>query len=146
MRTLHSIKHSRNGERGSALLISLLLLLVLGMGSAAIWQGMHLEFKSATDQRHRDEAYYLAEAGMRKALAELRAQPDYAGEEQTSLGGGYFTVSVSAHSGGDYSIRSQGVLASDGLQQAQYVLQAEVTLNNTGQVLRYLPARKRLHG
>jgi len=89
----------------------------------------------------------IAEGGVDKALAELRANPiGYRGEKNTSLGAGRFSVEVKpVGKERTYSIISTGELEDSKLVVPRTRIVAEVTLSPTGTVqeLRWSEVKKR---
>lgn len=128
-------------NRGSALLIAVLLLLVLGLGSAASWRAMHQEFHGAQEQRMHDAAYYLAEAGLEQGLAALRQDPYYRGETRTPLGDGAFTVAVTPLEPGGYRLESSGLPEQEELRRPRVVLHARIRLDAAGRLREYIRER-----
>lgn len=84
-----------NNERGSALLVALTLLgLVFMLGVMAI-ENSQTESELSFNKVHSDEAFYVAQAGARRAYTELAA--DYTwrtGFTDEILGDGAYSVTV----------------------------------------------------
>ncbi|MFQ5658090.1 MAG: PilX N-terminal domain-containing pilus assembly protein [Candidatus Methylomirabilales bacterium] len=81
-------------KRGIALVTVLLFmgaLLILGTAFLTI---SSTETQIAINERRAVQAFFLAEAGANKALSQLNADEAYAGEIDTPLGPGTFTVTV----------------------------------------------------
>lgn len=81
-------------ERGSALLISLCLLAMLTLIGLLALQNTNTEIDLAYNEAHSDKAFYIAEAGAKRAFVDINNDNDW----RT----GYHTVDFS---GGDYSVR-----------------------------------------
>jgi hypothetical protein len=135
----------RRDQRGSALLVALILLMVLGIGSAATWRALHFELEGTRVQGQQATAYFLAEAGLEKAVAMLRLDPAYTGEADTPLGAGGFTVRVTPLEPGAYHIESTGTLADVQTRQGRHVLTARLRLDPAGRLLEYAVYRKGAH-
>jgi len=123
------MKHPAN-RRGFALLMALGYLAVLSMAASvflvylnrAVTQGRNTELKTV--------ALHLADAGVDKALAALQTAPEaYAGEAQTPLGEGRFSVEIERNGApGQCSIISTGEV-TDGdrvLSRARVVAEARL--------------------
>jgi Tfp pilus assembly protein PilX len=82
--------------RGAALVIVMLVMAVLLMAGTAFLTISSTESQIALNEQGSAAAHVLAEAGIHKALAFYYANPSstYAGESNTALGGGTFTISV----------------------------------------------------
>jgi|GEM_PF-1448477 len=87
--------------RGAALVIVMLLMAVLLMAGTAFLTISSTESQIALNEQGSAGAHVLAEAGIHKALAFYYANPSstYAGESNTALGGGTFTISVTKVAG-----------------------------------------------
>jgi len=118
-------------DGGMAMFFVVGFLAVLMIGSAAFFSLMnHTMSRAHTGERHQ-VCLNLAEGGVDKALAELCARPEtYAGEKDTALGEGAFTVEVVRGTApGAYRVVSTGLLR-DGkytLGQARVAAEAVVT-------------------
>lgn len=80
-------------ERGSALLISLCLLAMLTLIGLLAIQNTNTEIDLAYNEAHSDKAFYIAEAGAKRAFVDINNDNDW----RT----GYDTIDFS---GGDYSV------------------------------------------
>lgn len=87
--------------RGAALVIVMLLMAVLLLAGTAFLTISSTESQIAMNEQGSAVAHALAEAGIHKALAFYYANSSstYAGESNTALGGGTFTVSVTKVAG-----------------------------------------------
>lgn len=121
---------------GSALLLAVLLVAIMGIGSTALWRLLHSTLAEGRRYEKSEMALHLAEAGLEKAVAELRSQPDtYRGETDTQLGRGRFSVAVQpGPHPGEYRLESTGKLTDGGVAFARKTLEAELTLTNSGAV------------
>ncbi len=128
---------TRNPRNGSALLMAVVLVMVLSIGASAVWHYLHVTLKETTRQEKLTMAMHLAEAGLDKAVAALRARPGYKGEQKTPLGRGRFSVTVTKAAAGGFHLVSTGEVAEDGRVQGTVVLAAELTLGPDHTVKRY---------
>ncbi|MFO7973998.1 MAG: pilus assembly PilX N-terminal domain-containing protein [Candidatus Hydrogenedentota bacterium] len=81
-------------QQGFALVIALVYLLFLSMFATAFLRMVRMNMADAFNEEARIEATNMAQAGIEKAVAELRRDPSYRGEKDTPLEGGSFTVRV----------------------------------------------------
>ena len=85
--------------RGAALVIVMLVMAVLLMAGTTFLTISSTESQIALNEQGSATALALAEAAIHKALALLNAGSTYAGETNTALGGGTFTISVTTVAG-----------------------------------------------
>jgi type II secretory pathway component PulK len=129
---------SKRRSRGAALIMALLLVTIVGVGAAAVWQYLHITLKESTHAESREVVFCLAEAGLDKAIAMLRTKPDYSGEKNTPLGEGQFSVRVTpAKVPGQYQVKSEAFLGEENRTQARCALTASLRLSPTGDLLHY---------
>ena len=80
------------GEEGIALVITLMVMTILLLMGTAFLSISSTETLIAINERNRLQAFHLAEAGAERAIAELSADPNYAGTAvDTALGPGLMT-------------------------------------------------------
>ena len=86
---------TRKSERGTALMFALVVLVILSTGTALLWKQLHDNLAQQRRSWHQEQAFQLAEAGLERAVAELRVAPDtFRGCEETALGSGTYEVKV----------------------------------------------------
>ena len=101
--------HRSRRERGFALVIALAYLLILSLFAVAFLRLVRLNMADAFNEEARIEAINLAQAGIEKAVAELRRDSTYRGETNTWLGDGFFRVAVEfLEERGNYRVVSTG--------------------------------------
>lgn len=130
--------------RGSALLIAIVLVAALSIGAAAVIRLTHITLRESGKDAKTEVARQLAEAGIDKAVAMLRVNPLYAGEERTALGAGRFTVSVQ-RDGAAFAISSLGEVVFQEEVKHHAALEALLELGVSGEV-RALTWAKRKSG
>ena len=137
----------RNKKRneGTALLMAIVLVFILGITSAALWRYLHATMHQGRLHEKIEAAQCLAEAGLEKAVAELRVRPaSYRGEDKTPLGKGLFSVRVhEGHGPGQYRIVATGALSDGTVVLARRTLEAKLCLSPTGDVLAYARHKKK---
>lgn len=93
-----SMRRIEDPKRGSALMLTVVALLIVAAFSTALLMNFHRTRARSTESVRHTVCLNLAEAGIDKALVELRRYPAYVGESGTELGDGRFNVEVSAGS------------------------------------------------
>lgn len=121
-------------ERGTALVLAVVALVIVTMFATALLTGYRQTKQRAGDSERQLICANLAEAGLDKAIAELRANPDaYRGEADTMLGRGTFSVEVlPSATPGQFEIRSTGAIGGGAPARAQIV--ATVAFDASGQL------------
>lgn len=130
---------------GMAMLLVLGLLAAMSIGSATFFGLLNHDLARAHAVERGQVCMNLAEAGVDKAIAELRADPSkYTGEHDTSLGAGFFSVETSRLQGArEYRITSTGLLRSDGHVLKEVRVSADISFTPDGgvQTLRWSEKR-----
>ncbi len=89
--------HTLDRKRGGVILLMVLALLAIGsLLSASFYMMLNAGLSDAYQRGRVQSAMNLADAGLEKAVASLRIDPHYAGEGDTRLGEGAFSVAVAA--------------------------------------------------
>lgn len=129
----------RENQRGTALIFALAVLVILSIGTSALWSQLHSNLQQQRIAWHQEQAFHLAEAGLEKAVAMLRTGSDaYQGETQTELGPGHFTVTVQPGAEpNSFVIESRGVLDNAAYHYDRARLRARLRLAPNGQVRAY---------
>lgn len=87
------MKANLQNESGSALLISMVLMLMVGAIAAVALTRATTDIDLSYNQVHEEQAFYVAEAGAKMALAQLRDDDTWRdGYSQVELGGGLYDV------------------------------------------------------
>ena len=135
---------ARRRDQGAVLVLALFLLGILTFGVAATWHYLNFSNREAHRQENSAVTRSLAEAGLDNAVSALRRDRAYAGEENTPLGEGIFSVQVTALKGGQYRLVSTSVLGDGTIAYAQQTLIADLRLDDAGRILAYSwgPAKK----
>jgi len=122
-------------NRGSAMLIALGVLFIMTAAVSATLSWFHAAFDYAGKQEARQVCAHVAEAGLDKALAEVRSgNKTYTGELNTTIGNGAFSVTVApAERPGWIAIESTGQLPR-GANIVKVSLREDVRLDETGRV------------
>lgn len=135
MRIISNARHA--SARGSALILAVGYLAVLTISATAFLTLLNRGIETLSRDERRQVCLNLAEAGIDTAVAALRAQGGaYAGERDTALGDGWFSVEVEAPAGGGaYRIVSRARLENG----TWLAVAADVALgpDGTARVLRW---------
>jgi len=82
-------------NRGTALLIALSLIALLSGVAIMSLDQANTDLEMSYNQLHEEQAFYIAEAGMERAVTQLKIDPDWrTGFLGQPLGDGYYTVAV----------------------------------------------------
>jgi hypothetical protein len=133
-----NMTHKNKRAQGSALIMAVILIGVMSIGSAALWQYLHITLQEQTRHAQRDTVHHLAEAGLEKAIATLRIDPNCRGQQDTRLGPGTFSVIVDpTDTPGTYQILSTGDLIEKIVTRATHTLAADLALDPDGNISAY---------
>jgi len=89
--------HQKSGYVLATALFALIILTLLGITFITF---MTNEYKIAKNQKNAARAFYIAEAGLQKAIFEInQTASTYTGETNTNFGGGSFTVELTDNPG-----------------------------------------------
>ena len=137
MRTQLPPMGQQRRDEGTAMIIVVGFLAVLMIGSATFFSLLHRTMSHAHGTERRQVCLNLAEGGLDKALADLRARHGvYAGEQETALGEGMFSVEVRHGSAqGVYHVTSTGFLRDGVVVLARARVAADVLLAPDGVIL-----------
>lgn len=130
------LSSGRTEKKGSALLVTIMYLAALTMLAAAFLTLFHRTFEQWRDAECHQLCLYIAEGGIEKALAELRLDAAaYAGEEDTPLGMGSFSVEVQPGTRRDtYRVVSTAKLGEGRFVRARARLAADIVLAPDGRI------------
>ncbi len=129
---------------GSVLLGALILIFIVSAGAGLVWRALQQQVDRQHREARQEQVQQLAEAGVDTAIAALRHDQDYAGEQNTPLGEGQFTVGVVRETGEAYAITSEAKLSDGAIVRAESTLLATVRLDGAGHVAS-LQWRKKEH-
>jgi Tfp pilus assembly protein PilX len=120
-------------QRGAALMMALMVLMIVSIGATVVFRHWHLSLQAQRNHIQAVETRHLAEAGLEKALAQLRLNPDYTGEENTPLGAGAFSVAVRSGAG----FREYTLIATGATDQGKTRLTGQLRFASDGAVAVY---------
>lgn len=131
----------RPGERGAALLLALVLLVLVETAALLIGVAISVDARAARAAAARIRLDRLADSAVEATLARL-AEGDESGLEPTALGGGTLSSEVEAHGAGRYVIRARARRAG-----AERTIEVElVRTAGTVRILRWQPGPLRSVG
>ena len=128
---------SRNSARdGSALLVAVGYLAAITIFASTFLSFLNRTISNQRRTELKQICLNIAEAGVDKAFAELRARPtDYRGEKDTPLGKGRFSVEIEpGERRGEYAIVSTAEVTNGKLVLARARVAVDVVLSGSGTV------------
>ncbi|MBI5092734.1 MAG: hypothetical protein HZB26_09875 [Candidatus Hydrogenedentes bacterium] len=117
-------------NQGTALIAVIVYLVIVTSLTTTFFATVHRTMSQARTVERRNQCIYLAEAGIEKAVAELRVNAaGYRGEQDTPLGDGAFSVVVTPENRpGAYRILATGRLIRGATVAGERKLAANVVL------------------
>jgi len=123
-------------SRGSALLIAILLVAILGIGSAALFKHLNRSFDDYNRFEHDLKIVHLADAGIDTAIAALR-KGNAPETLELALGEGAINVIIAPEKdAGTWRITSEAALQYEGIVRATGTYTATVRIMPNGNVRR----------
>jgi hypothetical protein len=98
----------RRAERGSAVLLALMILATVSAIAVAAAASAMLGQKAVQHGFYREKAYCIAESGVEKAIVEIAADAQFAGENEVPFDVGSFSTTVRALGENETEITSVG--------------------------------------
>src|SRR5690554_4732512 len=98
-------------EKGGVLVLTLMTTIVLSVLGLAMLPLTVMEYKSSHHFSDFEKAYYIAEAGIEEAIAELNHNWDYSGTPSKNLGDGQYDITVNG-TGNSRSIIASGKIGN----------------------------------
>lgn len=132
---------NRHRQQGSALVMAIAFLGAIVVLTALFWSSLSSRVAALTREEQDWQARQVAEAGLEKTVAALRAQQGgYSGEAPTSFGPGVFHSTVETITASEYRITAVGTVESNGIIRGQKAVAAQVRIGAGGvvQELRWL--------
>lgn len=122
---------STTPRRGFILLFAIVVGAALFAVTTALIGSVSASVRLERHRHHATDALMLAEAGLEKAVYELNQSPSYLGENDTPLGNGTFSVSVSVVNPSTKRLTSTGYIPNDTNPVAQKTVTATVSVDST---------------
>ncbi len=129
-------KFIHQNQAGQIILIGLVSLAILFILSASLIQSVFTYVKSERHTIARVQALQLAEAGIDQAVYQLNQSAGYAGESNTALGSGNFTVTISTIDSEHKGVTSVGTVTIGG-QTATRIIKANLGVDSSAISFRY---------
>jgi Tfp pilus assembly protein PilX len=120
-----------NNQRGQIILIGLVFFLILLLFSTAIAGYVSTYLKKESQNITEKQALQLAEAGIDQAAYKLNQSSNYNGENDTALGNGTFSVTVSSVNGSTKSITSTGYVPNSTHPKFIKVVRTTMSVSNS---------------
>ena len=129
----------RHGERGAALLLTFLLMLVFAGMALGVAMYSHNSQAVGANQLQDKQAFYIAEAGLQRARQALEANTWFGATGsgnayEENFGAGSYTVTIVDNDDGTYTITSDGYVPNDTTPAAKreaVETNLDVTVTNT---------------
>lgn len=134
--------NTRHAERGAAMLLAVALMGVFAIVGGACWRHLHVSLAQVRDTAKAQLSRELAEAGLARAVAELRAgNTSFTGAERVPLGEGVYSVSLAPAADGARAVTATGALADGNTLRREVKIRALLHTGSAGQVeVEYLGA------
>src|SRR4030042_2834379 len=129
-------KETRINQKGQAIIIGLVFFAIVILFSGALVKYVSSFIKLERQNVMRAQALQLAEAGIDQAAYKLNHDVDYAGENNTALGNGSFSVSIADIDSDHKRVTSTGVVSFHG-QTATRTIKATLAISDTIVSFRY---------
>jgi Tfp pilus assembly protein PilX len=124
-------------NRGYVLIIALVFLGIFFTAGSAYLGSVTTSARSARYDVASAQALSLAEAGIDKAVYQLNQNSGYAGESDTALGAGTFTVNVTTVDGNTKRVTAIGSVPNGATPIASRTVQTTVSINTSVVSFRY---------
>lgn len=137
MRTTQTYRPTcRRTQQGSALIVVVGYLAVMTIFASGLLHLLHMHMSASIKAEREQVCLALAEGGLAKGLVALRKNiQDYRGEENTPLGEGRFSVTVTpGAAAGHFEIHAVAQLLDNDTVYARAAAQATVILSETGDI------------
>jgi len=123
--------HTAKFHRGYVLVLALVFLGIFFTVSGAYLNSVTSSARIARYDIASAQALAIAEAGIDKAVYQLNQNPSYAGETNTVLVPGVFTITVSTIDGSTKQITATGFVPNSTNPVATKIIKANVSINNS---------------
>jgi len=118
-------------DRGSALLVAIVFTIILTTTVGGVFVLVNASMTASNRSARVQASMQLAEAGIEKAAALLRADRTYIGERDTALGDGAFSVAITSTAQSDhFLVVSTAILSPGGAHPTR--IEAELALSPNG--------------
>ncbi len=114
-------------QAGQALMLLVLVVSVILAITLALVGGATLYFQNATYTVNAEKATFLAEAGIDKAIVALNKNPVYAGEPETILGDGSYSIVLTTKNAATKIIESTGYISQKSNPKVKRTIKIEAS-------------------
>ncbi len=126
-------RHPTHAERGAAMLAAVFMMGVFSILGAAYWRQLHASLSHTRDLTKGQLSRELAEAGIARAVAELRVgNADFSGVEKVPLGDGVYSVQVAPEGDAQRLVTAVGALSDGDLLRRAVQIRTRVQLDGAG--------------
>lgn len=122
---------NKKKEKGQIIIIAIVFLAILTTMSAALVSYTFTQVQASKQSYLQGQALQLAEAGFDKALYELNENASYAGETDTVLGNGMFTVEVTGIDANNKRITSTGYIPNSSNPSQTRIVRGNVNIDSS---------------
>ncbi len=122
---------SQKNNSGYLVLFAVLFLALFMAAAASLLGYTTLNIKGVRQTYLKNQAVYLAQAGVDKAIHELNSNPNYAGEANTAIGAGEFSVAITTVDATTKRIVATGFIPDSGNPAQTKVIRATATINSS---------------
>jgi Tfp pilus assembly protein PilX len=126
-------QNQKHPQRGAAMLLAVIMMAVFAIMGSAYWRHLHVSIAHARDGAKQQLSRELAEAGIARAIAELRAgHTTFTGVERVPIGEGIYTVELTPLEGTTREITATGALADGNELRRPVRIKARIHLDAAG--------------
>lgn len=127
-------------DSGTAMMVAISFLAAMTVGASAFLSLYHRSNSHFHGLEAGGEAYYLAEAGVARAVAELRSGGDFEGCGRTPLGRGAYSVKVDARGDRAYAVTALGEILDGEILLRSETLTVMIAFDGDGRLIRRVEA------
>ncbi len=118
-------------QKGQIIILAVIFMAILLTASASLVGYTVLNVYGGRQSYAQNQALYIAEAGLEKAIYELNENPNYTGESNVALGNGVFTTSISTVDQNSKTITSTSYIPNSASPTATKTIKMQVIIDAT---------------
>lgn len=126
-----SITKKQKNQNGQIIIISVIIVAILTLIAGSLLTYTALQLRAGRTAISHNQTLDLAEAGLDKALYELNKNPSYAGEADTALGNGTFSITVSSIDSSNKRITATGYIPNSSSPTSATTVKASVSIDTS---------------
>ncbi len=116
-------------QKGYVVLFAVIFLAILGSFAASLLRYTTINLRGARQSQAEDQALYIAQGGLEKAIYQLNHDSSYSGESGTVLGNGEFSVTVTTLAGNSKRISVSSYVPNSLKPTATKIIKATVGID-----------------